>query len=340
MAAAGMIAVTPVASVVPDVQVPEIQLVAADGFAADLHGWLTDYGTDSISRLLSANKGLLDTEMGFQEAVFKLMATLGYEDPLGSDSIFAGSLNRGFNSFNMLLDSGEQGLRGVLGVGGAEAGPLAITQSLLHGTDPTWPLNTGEVGGLIGSFNQGFKVIDNLTGIPGEGLLENLFELEKSLINEGLVNGIKDFNELLTVGERGLEEFVSPLFKLVSGLLGDSELIYKAPDSILNGVVNRAFNTFNMFLDAGQQGFLGMLGADFDPTKMTESLLIGVGALDSGVFNSGDIGGLAGVLGQGYMTLADLGGLVAGLNPLNFLGDVFGDFNPLDYLLAVLGSMF
>ena len=123
---------------------------------------------------------------------------------------------------------------------------------------------------------------------------------------------------------------------LVGGQVGLEQLIF-GTDSALNGVINRSFNVFNMFLDAGQQGFLGLLGADFDPTVMTSSLLVGLGS--GGAFTDGAIGGLEGVLGNGYMVLADLlGGLfdpAAMFGNLDIFGGLFGMLDPM----AILGLL-
>lgn len=167
-------------------------------------------------------------------------------------------------------------------------------------------------------FVQGLQAFANLTGFPGADLMQGI---QGGLINfnTGLVDFLKDFNHTLVTSQWGLEEMIF------------------GTDSALNGVINRSFNVLNMFLDAGQQGFLGLLGADFSAKAVTSSLLATPDYIPDPIFALGDIGGLEGVLGNSYLVLADLvGGL---LNPDAMFGnlDLFGIFNPWEILSGLLG---
>lgn len=335
LAAAGMIAVTPVSSVVPDVQVPEIQLV---GFAGQLQDWMSGLNDFLYHGLLDVNQGLVGAQVGLEQAIAK-----PFGDLLGpADGILNGIPNRLFNVFNMGLGGAQSSLLGVLGAdfvsGGALAGKATadsgITASLLVGlnnaTNPVF--DTGAIGGLEGMFGQALQAFANMTGFPDKELMIGL-EAGMAGFNHELVESLLGMNKGLVVGELGFERLIAPVFEYFPG--------YVEPTSILNGVVNRGFNTINMSLGSLQQGFLGLLGADFDTAAFADSLLV---ASNVGPFTDSTIGGLEGVLGNGYMTLANFVGLffdsdVPGA-PLGFLGDVLGNFNPLDYVLAVLGTVF
>ncbi|OBJ67810.1 hypothetical protein [Mycobacterium sp. 1274756.6] len=301
LAAAGMIAVTPVASVVPDVQVPNIQLV---GFADTLDDWLSGFNADLFAGQIAFNSNLVDRYAGGFGAEIQLEKLL-----FGSNNALNGVINRLYNVFNMGLGAGQNSLNGVLGT---SVDPSEVTASLLAGFDPNGGnvFNTGQIGGLEGMFGQALQAFANATGFPNDSLMG---ALQDGLIdfNGGLVSVLKDFNGALVDSQLGLERMVSPLFEAVAQIYNPDQVIYKGADSILNGVVNRGFNTFNMLLDSAQQGFLGLLGADFESADITSSLLVTLGV--TGPFNTGVIGGLEGFLGNGYMMLADLAGLIQAL---------------------------
>ncbi|MCV7315040.1 hypothetical protein H7J77_05750 [Mycolicibacillus parakoreensis] len=314
LATAGMIAATPVLPAAPVVDVPDIQLV---GFADTLEDWMISFNEFLYPGLLDVNQGLVDAEVGFEKLISPLFDFdfLGYTD---ADSILNGVPNRLFNVFNMGLGGVQNSLLGVLGaefasgVGGENAG-AGITNSLLVGLNNTTNhvFDTGAIGGVEGMFGQALQAFANVTGFPTDNLMDGL---QNGLVgfNGGLVDFVKDFNGALKAGELGLERLIAPLFEAVSKIYNPDDVIYKSADSILNGVVNRGFNTFNMLLDAGQQGFLGLLGADFQSSEITSTLLTTIDV--TGVaFNDGVVGGLEGFLGNGYMMLADLAGLIQAL---------------------------
>lgn len=317
LAAAGMIAVTPVASVVPDVQVPEIQLV---GFADQLEDWLGGFNAGLLHGILGFNDALTDAQVGFEKLIsgpFEYLPFLNQD--FDADNILNGFLNRSFNVFNMGLGAGQQGFLGFLG---ADFTTEKVTKSLLQGTsDVGQVFNNGNIGGLEGMLGQGLQAFANLTGFPNDSLMG---QLQAGLLdlNGSIVKGLISFNDGLTEAQAGLEGLVAPIFDI--GPFSGSEA-----DSILNGVVNRGFNVFNMFLDSGQQSFLGVLGADFTAKEITDSLIVG----GNQVFNNGTIGGLEGVFGQGYMVLANLLGMVIGPDSIFAGADLFSAVNPLDLMV-------
>jgi len=284
LATAGMIAATPVLPAAPEVNVPDIQLV---GFADTLEDWMKGFNTFLVDGLLDVNHGLVhDVQIPLEQLIFG-----------GDASALNGVINRLYNVGNMGLGAVQNSLLGVLGPeffsGVNDGGPTeGITNSLLVGLNPANVFNSGAIGGLEGMFVQGLQAFANLTGFPGDTLME---ELQSGLtgFNTSLVDFLKDFNHTLVTSQVGLEEMIF------------------GTDSALNGVINRSFNVLNMFLDAGQQGFLGLLGAEFSGKAMTSSLLATPDYIPDPIFALGDIGGLEGVLGNSYLVLADLvGGLL------------------------------
>ncbi|ODR08886.1 hypothetical protein BHQ15_08485 [Mycolicibacillus koreensis] len=323
LAAAGMIAATPVLPAAPVVNVPDIQLV---GFADTLEGWMKGFNDFLYPGVLDLNQGLVGAEIGLEKLVSPLF-DFDFLGPLHEDfsdtNILNGIVNRGFNVFNMGLGGVQSSLLGVFGAeftsGMPSSDPGAgIINSLLVGLNPANVFNSGQIGGLEGMFVQGLQAFANLTGFPGPDLMQGI---QDGLINfnTGLVDFLKDFNHTLVTSQWGLEEMIF------------------GTDSALNGVINRSFNVLNMFLDAGQQGFLGVLGADFPSQAMTSSLLATPDYIPDPIFATGEIGGLEAVLGNSYLVLADLiGGL---LNPEAMFGnlDLFGIFNPWEILSGLLG---
>ncbi|WP_343599121.1 PE family protein [Mycobacterium sp.] len=120
-------------------------------------------------------------------------------------------------------------------------------------------------------------------------------------LNSDLVGGEFSFNTGLVDTEVGLE-------KAIFGT-----------DSALNGALNRSYNVVNMFPDTAENSANGVLGANADGTvDITRSLLVGVnpvGSLLPNIFNSGDIGGLEGVVDQALAGFGD----ITGVPPLSLL---------------------
>lgn len=323
LATAGMIAATPVLPAAPEVNVPDIQLTAGDyGFSLTLQGWMQDFNSALVGGLLDANRGLVGAEVGLENLISPLFdfEFLGHlHDNFSEANILNGIVNRGFNVFNMGLGGAQSSLLGLLGANftsGDSTSADGITSSLLVGLGGNNVFNSGEIGGLEGVFVQGLQAFANLTGFPGESMMKGL-DGGLTSFNSDLVGFLTDFNGALKAGQLGLENMI-----FGSG-------------SALNGVVNRGFDAFNMLLSAGQQGFLGLLGANFTAPDITSSLLLIPDTV--GPFTDGTVGGLEGVLGNGYLVLADLiGGLLDPAAMFNNL-NIFGLFNPWEILSGLLG---
>lgn len=287
LAAAGLITAAPVTTALPEVQLPDIQLTASPGdtIAAAMVG-LNDFLTGGE---VSVNGGLVSAQVGLEQAIF------------GSDSALNGVLNRGYNVFNMFLDTGERTFNGLLGANGplngaGELDPLAVTQSLTVGLAPLGGnvFDTGDIGGLEGVFSQGLAAVGDMTGFPSTTMLRGL---ETALIgfNNGLVGGELGFNHALIIDESAI-----------------------LPGNVLNGAVNQLVNVFNLLLDTAEQSFNGLIGAHAEATDNAYQTITGSLQLDLGAasdpFAANDvallIGGLEGVLGHGYMIFADLLGML------------------------------
>ncbi|HTM84850.1 MAG TPA: hypothetical protein VL179_08100, partial [Mycobacterium sp.] len=190
LAAAGMIAVTPVIPALPDLQVPDIQLT---GLSEDLQGLMIDLNTGLIDGLTGFNEGLLGGQIAVEQLLF------------GSDSALNGVINRLFNTFNMGLDVGQNALNGLLGVN--VAGADSLTESLLVGLNPAGIFRAGDIGGLEGMFGNGLQAFANITGFPDLGMMTGL---ESAFLdfNKGLVDGFLDFNQFLVGAQVGLEQLI------------------------------------------------------------------------------------------------------------------------------------
>lgn len=104
-------------------------------------------------------------------------------------------------------------------------------------------------------------------------------------------------------------------------------------DSAFNGIINRGLNVFNMLIDASQQSLNGLLGISYDgydPTAITQSLLIG----GDQIFNDGSVGGLMGAFNQSLSLMANIAGL-----PFDGLNIDLSLFDPLGFLQALTTSL-
>lgn len=142
-------------------------VLAAAGSAGSPAGFqqllsdLQAFNTALIAAEKSFNGDLLASEVAMEKAAF------------GTDSALNGVVNRGFNGFNMLFDTQQQGLNGFLGITGYN--PQELTGSLLTGSgDQTF--NDGSVGGLQGMFDQNLAMLADLGGLKAAdltGLFDN-----------------------------------------------------------------------------------------------------------------------------------------------------------------------
>ncbi|BBX72471.1 PE family protein [Mycobacterium shinjukuense] len=108
-----------------------------------------NYNSGLVSNELSFNHALLANEVAWEKAIF------------GTDSALNGVVNRSFNVVNLLVGTGELALNGL---SGAQVPQPAFTQSLLTGSSAQ-VFNGGQIGGLVGVFDQSLLVGADLVGL-------------------------------------------------------------------------------------------------------------------------------------------------------------------------------
>ncbi len=108
---------------------------------------------------IAYNTGLVTNEFTFNNALLTSERT--FETQYFGPSAFNGALNRSYNAFNLLVGTGEQGLNNL---SGAQPPQPAFNQSLLTGSSAQ-VFNGGEIGGLVGSFDQSLMVGADLIGL-------------------------------------------------------------------------------------------------------------------------------------------------------------------------------
>ena len=70
-------------------------------------------------------------------------------------------MNRSYNAFNLLVGTGEQSINNL---SGALVSQPAFNQTLLTGSD-LQVFNSGQIGGLVGSFDQTLAAGADLVGL-------------------------------------------------------------------------------------------------------------------------------------------------------------------------------
>ncbi|QLL06331.1 PE family protein [Mycobacterium vicinigordonae] len=267
-------------------------LAAPGGLAQQLEAAVLGLHSNLLAGEQSFNDMLLANELAWEKQVF------------GTDSALNGALNRVFNAGNLLVGTGEQALNVLVGA----RTPANFIPGLLTGS-AAQVFNGGQIGGLVGAFDQALMVPTDLLGLvsanagPAAAVGASVQaaaaaaagpfgQLESAQLgfNANLLTHETTFNNLLLTNELAFE-------KQVFGT-----------DSALNGALNRAFNFGNLMVGTGEQALNVLLGAP-TPANFTASLLTG-GPAQS--FNSGEIGGLPGIFGQGLIFGQDVLGLLAG----------------------------
>lgn len=108
---------------------------------------------------ITYNTGLVTNEFAFNNAL--LANERAFETHFFGPSAFNGALNRSYNAFNLLVGTGEQSLNDL---SGAYPAQLAFNKSLLTGS-AAQVFNGGEIGGLVGVFDQSLAVGADLLGL-------------------------------------------------------------------------------------------------------------------------------------------------------------------------------
>lgn len=107
-----------------------------------------NFNTNLVNSEMNFNHSLVANEVAWEQQVFH------------TDSALNGALNRGFNIGNLLLGTGEQGVNLFTG---AQV-PTNFTEGLLLGT-AAQPFNGGQIGGLLGAFDQSTEAGLDLAGL-------------------------------------------------------------------------------------------------------------------------------------------------------------------------------
>ncbi|POX89307.1 hypothetical protein C3477_25555 [Mycobacterium kansasii] len=255
------------------------------------------FTTSLVNNEMSLNHALVANEVALEKMIF------------GTDSALNGVINRSFNVGNLLLGTVEQTGNALVGV----TVPANFTSGLLLGSSAQ-VFNSGQIGGLVGAFDQSLMVPTDLAGIfvgnptplpaalgvfPASAqalstspVADFMAQLETAQLgsNTSLVANETSFNHALLTNEVAWEK----------GVFGT--------DSALNGVINRSFNVANLLVGTGEQAFDAVVGAQV-PANFISGLLTGSGAQ---TFNGGQIGGLVGAFDQSMMVGADVVGLLTG----------------------------
>lgn len=96
-----------------------------------------NFNTNLVASQLNFNQNLVANEIAWEQGFFH------------TDSALSGALNRRFDIGNLLLGSGERAVNLFTG----PQVPTHFTEGLLLGT-AAQPFNGGQIGGLLGAFDQ------------------------------------------------------------------------------------------------------------------------------------------------------------------------------------------
>ena len=255
------------------------------------------FNTNLVNAELTFNHQLVSGEVALEQSLF------------GTDSALNGVINRGFNVGNLLWGTAQQTVNTLVGA----PVPQNFTSGLLQGS-AAQVFNGGKIGGPLGAFDQSLVVGADFAGLvlgspPGQAVLSLLpaptqamlasapgnflaqLETAQLAYNTGLIGHEMGFNDALLTHEIALENSIF------------------GTDSALNGTLNRSFNAVNLLIGTGEQTLNNFSGAYAPQPAFNQSLLTGSGAQ---TFNSGEIGGLTGVVDQTLFAGVDLLGLLAG----------------------------
>lgn len=358
-------AAAPIAATQAGVAVHDIRLANSGA------GFLADMATQQLSGGSSLIDGLLDFNGKIATFDDDLLGNLFS----GQTSSFANGIREGleqlFDGTNGWLGIGENALLGLLGANGTVSSTGVFTatdlsdfnKSLFLDQDHNGSYPFGGLESVLGHYLGSTSFIGaTLFGMSGADL-EGSFA---TTVFQWLVGEIAKFNTALVESELAFNH------NLVTLELGIEKALF-GDDSALNGVLNRAFNTFNMLFDAPEKmlnGIIGATGYDVDyakvlelvaadkhadissamhliasPQDLTASLLTGSGEQ---VFNGGEIGGLTGMFDQNMAMWGDVLGLQGSdfdglLNHVDLGalgGSVLGFFGGLWNVITPFGALF
>lgn len=304
LAAGSLIAVAPVTSSLPGVQMADIQLAADDDATGQAFAEL-------LLQQLRSSTTIIQNVQTFDAAI------VAAENPSYLSWLLPGSADNAplandavahlFNSFNQLFGGhqaaffGGFGARGILDATDQSGSfypfdPAVFYSGLNVATNPDFIPGAAAIepfGGLEGAIGQYAlfgSAIAKLMG--GDFVPQTDFDSLVShvdAINDALFAAEHNFNTALGSAEIALEQ----------ALFGT--------DSAYNGVINRFIDSFNMMYDIHEQHLNGLLGLDALPIDVTQSLLVTPvgfnGPID--LLNDGSIGGLTGMFYQNVLMLLD-----------------------------------
>jgi hypothetical protein len=342
-----LLAVTPTTSSVPSVQVRPAQLTAADDLLALPGDTLTsadsllnlqadELSSDAtlIANELASNAGVVAGEESFESDVasaFPGLFDVGGLTPVGPVADIVGPIavggglgqvfDRLFDVNNLSLSTSENLFNSLIGADNFD--PATINASLLIDGGVTAvpppiavdgvaeplaviaigaPFVSGQIGGLEGitgnSLAVDYTTINFLNTELGLSLPNFVFQ-DVVTLGDDLIT----FNNALVADELALNT------QLLNEELAAEAAAFGGNEDALNGSVDRMFNIDNLFLSTEENSFNSLIGAEFSPAEITQSLLTGT---TTDVFDTGDLGGLQGIFDQDLALSADLAGLTSG----------------------------
>jgi hypothetical protein len=208
---------------------------------------------------------------------------------IGADNFDPATINA-----SLLIDGGVTAVPPPIAVDGV-AEPLAV---IAIGA----PFVSGQIGGLEGitgnSLAVDYTTINFLNTELGLSLPNFVFQ-DVVTLGDDLIT----FNNALVADELALNT------QLLNEELAAEAAAFGGNEDALNGSVDRMFNIDNLFLSTEENSFNSLIGAEFSPAEITQSLLTGT---TTDVFDTGDLGGLQGIFDQDLALSADLAGLTSG----------------------------
>jgi len=342
-----LLAVTPTTSSVPSVQVRPVQLTSADDLLALPSDTLTsadsllnlqadELSSDAtlIANELASNAGVVAGEESFESDVasaFPGLFDVGGLTPVGPVADIVGPIavggglgevfDRLFDVNNLSLSTSENLFNSLIGADNFD--PAAINASLLIDGGVTAvppPIAVDGVAEPLGGIAIGAPFVSGqiggLEGITGNSLAVDYAtinflntELGISLPNFVFQDVVTLGDDLITFNNALVADELAFNTQLLNEELAAEAAAFGGNEDALNGSVDRMFNIDNLFLSTEENSFNSLIGAEFSPAEITQSLLTGT---TTDVFDTGDLGGLQGIFDQDLALSAGLAGLTSG----------------------------
>ena len=342
-----LLAVTPTTSSVPSVQVRPVQLTSADDLLALPSDTLTsadsllnlqadELSSDAtlIANELASNAGVVAGEESFESDVasaFPGLFDVGGLTPVGPVADIVGPIavggglgevfDRLFDVNNLSLSTSENLFNSLIGADNFD--PAAINASLLIDGGVTAvppPIAVDGVAEPLGGIAIGAPFVSGqiggLEGITGNSLAVDYAtinflntELGISLPNFVFQDVVTLGDDLITFNNALVADELAFNTQLLNEELAAEAAAFGGNEDALNGSVDRMFNIDNLFLSTEENSFNSLIGAEFSPAEITQSLLTGT---TTDVFDTGDLGGLQGIFDQNLALVTDLAGLTSG----------------------------